>query len=53
MKEMTPVTQLLAGVTTIGIITALMLPDRQTAKVGGVLFSGVKGLFATVISGKG
>lgn len=49
---MNPVNQLLTGLTAIGIITALMLPDRQTAKVGGVLFNGVRGLYGTVISGK-
>ena len=50
---MTPINKLLTGLTVIGLATATLLPDRQTNKVAGTILGGIRGLFATVISGKG
>lgn len=43
---------LIAGVVTIGIITALMLPGRQTASVVKATGQASQGLLGTAISGK-
>jgi hypothetical protein len=36
----------------LGIITTLVLPERQTAKIITAGTSGLKGIFGTLISGK-
>lgn len=41
-----------AGVVTIGIITALVLPGRKTADVIGAAGKASSGLLGTAISGK-
>lgn len=43
---------LVGGAVTIGIITALMLPGRQTAGVTKAGFQGAQGLLGTAITGK-
>lgn len=42
---------LVTGAVTIGIITALTLPGRQTANVTKAGFSGAQGLLGTAIKG--
>lgn len=36
----------------LGIITTLVLPDRKTAQITSAGFSGLKGVFQTLMSGK-
>lgn len=43
---------LIAGVVTIGIITALVLPGRNTANVIGSAGKAGQGLLGTAITGK-
>jgi hypothetical protein len=43
---------LIGGTVTIGIITALVLPGRQTANVTKAGFTGAQGLLGTAITGK-
>jgi hypothetical protein len=42
----------IAGVITIGIVTALVLPGRQTAQVIGATGNATKGVLGTAITGK-
>lgn len=46
---MSTVEKLVTGIVAIGMATTLTLKDRQTAKVGSTLFSGVRGLLATAM----
>jgi hypothetical protein len=46
------VTIFIAGVITIGIVTAMVLPGRQTAQVIGATGKATQGVLGTAISGK-
>jgi hypothetical protein len=49
---MSPLKQLIVGLTAIGLATTVLLPERQTAPVLKAASSGVQGLYYTVITGK-
>lgn len=38
-----------AGVIGLAMFTTAVLPDRQTAKVGQVIFDGIRGILATAM----
>lgn len=46
------VSMLIAGVITIGVITALVLPGRKTAEVAKATGKAGQGLLGTAITGK-
>lgn len=49
---MSSVDKIIAGLTTIGIITALFSSDRQTTRAVGAAGGALQGLYKTVITGK-
>ena len=49
---MSPLQQLIVGLTAIGLVTTAVLPQRQTASVIKAAGQATSGAYYTVISGK-